>query len=58
MSREFNVFPSQMLDLMDAVKIAISGTHSVAEDDSGHYDDDEDGEKSDFSRRHVASTGY
>jgi hypothetical protein len=57
-SREFNVFPSQMLDLMDAVKIAISATHSVAEDDDGHYDDDDDAVQSAFAKRHVASTGY
>jgi len=54
---EFNVFPSQMLDFMDAAKLAIAGTHSVAEDETYDYDDD-DVPKSTFDRRRVGSAGY
>jgi len=60
---EFNVFPSQMLDMMDAVKIAIAGTHSVARDADDEYYDDEDDDfdgrtTSAFSQRHKSAAGY
>jgi len=57
--REFNVFPSQMLDLMDAIKLAIAGTHSIVDEDGNKYDDDDDDVVANaFQKRHVGVTGY
>jgi hypothetical protein len=56
-AREFNVFPSQSLDVMDAVKLAISGTHSVAEDDLSAEDEEERAVGA-FAARHTGATGY
>jgi hypothetical protein len=57
--REFNVFPSQMLDLMDAIKLAIAGTHSIVDEDGVRYgDEDDEREMSAWSRRHAGVTGY
>ena len=56
--REFNVFPSQMLDMMDACKLAIAGTRSVADDDARDDDDDARGARGTFAKRRVGAAGY
>lgn len=54
---EFDIFPSSRMDLLDAIKIAIAGTHLPAgawADD----DEDEDEVRSGFKSRLVGATGY
>jgi hypothetical protein len=55
---EFDIFPSSRLDLLDAVKIAIAGTHLPA--GAWHDDDDidEDDTLTGFRGRHTGAVGY
>lgn len=59
MRQEFDIFPSNQLDLLDSAKIALSGTRLPAgawfdTDD----DDDEDSPRRGFNARHVGVVGY
>jgi len=58
MRQEFDIFPSNQLDLLDAVKIALSGTRLPA--GAWHDDDDldEDAPRTGFHARHVGAVGY
>jgi hypothetical protein len=54
--QEFDIFPSSQLDLLDAVKIAISGTHLPQ--GAWHTSEDDDEELATFERRRVGTAGY
>lgn len=52
---EFDIFPSSALDLLDALKIAIAGTHMAQ---SAWANEDEDDVKVGFGGRAVGAVGY
>jgi hypothetical protein len=47
-----------MLDLMDAIKLAIAGTHSIVDEDGNRYDEDDVDVGDAWSRRVVGVTGF
>lgn len=56
--QEFDIFPSSMLDLLDAIKIGVAGTRLPDGAWARQDEDEDDDNRSEFAKRRVGVTGY